>query len=161
MPLNISWQQILLHLFNFAILFAILYFLLYKPVKDFMEQRQQHYRDMDQQVKHRLSEAESAKSNYERKLAAADAEIREKKTQAQTELTQSTEAQLQMAQTEAAQIIAKAKAEAKAQREEIVNGAQNEITEMAVKVVERMVLPSTSDAFDKFLNSVEGSDTDE
>jgi F-type H+-transporting ATPase subunit b len=161
MPLNISWQQILLHLFNFAILFGILYFLLYKPVKNFMEQRQQHYRDMDQQAKNRLSEAEAAKSNYQRKLAAADAEIREKRTQAQTELTQSTEAQLQMAQAEAAQIIAKAKVEAKAQREEIINGAQNEITEMAVKVVERMVLPSTSDAFDKFLNSVEGSDTDE
>jgi F-type H+-transporting ATPase subunit b len=161
MPLNISWQQILLHLFNFAILFAILYFLLYKPVKDFMEKRQIHYQDMEQQIKNRLSEAETAKSNYERKMAAADEEIRAKKAQAQTDLTQSTEAQLQMAQAEAAQIIAKAKAEAKAQRDEIVNGAQGEITQMAIKAVEKMVLPNTSDAFDKFLNSVEGSDSDE
>ena len=30
-PLNIDWQQILLHLFNFIILFGILYFFLYKP----------------------------------------------------------------------------------------------------------------------------------
>lgn len=36
-PLNIDWQQILLHLLNFMILFGILYFFLYKPVKDFME----------------------------------------------------------------------------------------------------------------------------
>ena len=35
-PLNINLQQILLHLFNFAILGFGLYFLLYKPVKDLM-----------------------------------------------------------------------------------------------------------------------------
>ena len=46
-PLNIDWQQILLHLFNFAILFAILYFLLYKPVKDFMAKREEYYKNMD------------------------------------------------------------------------------------------------------------------
>ena len=36
MPLNIDWQQILLHLLNFVILAGGLYFLLYKPVKNFM-----------------------------------------------------------------------------------------------------------------------------
>lgn len=33
-PLNIDWQQILLHLFNFAILVGGLYLLLYNPVKN-------------------------------------------------------------------------------------------------------------------------------
>ena len=42
-PLNIDWQQILLHLLNFAILAGGLYLLLYKPVKAFMEQRQAYY----------------------------------------------------------------------------------------------------------------------
>ncbi len=46
-PLNIDWQQILLHLFNFVILIAGLYILLYKPVKNFMAQREQHYKDVD------------------------------------------------------------------------------------------------------------------
>ena len=32
-PLNVDWQQILLHLFNFIILFGGLWLLLYKPVK--------------------------------------------------------------------------------------------------------------------------------
>ena len=31
-PLNVDWQQILLHLFNFIILFGGLWLLLYKPV---------------------------------------------------------------------------------------------------------------------------------
>lgn len=36
-PLNIDWQQILLHFFNFSILVGGLYLLLFKPVKRFME----------------------------------------------------------------------------------------------------------------------------
>ena len=46
-PLNIDWQQILLHLFNFLILAGGLYLLLYKPVKAFMEKRRNYYADMD------------------------------------------------------------------------------------------------------------------
>ena len=39
-PLNIDWQQILLHFFNFSILVGGLYLLLFKPVKRFMEKRE-------------------------------------------------------------------------------------------------------------------------
>ena len=46
-PLNIDWQQILLHLLNFVILAGGLYLLLYKPVKAFMEKRQQYYQEQD------------------------------------------------------------------------------------------------------------------
>ena len=40
MPLNIDWQQILLHLLNFLILATGLTLLLYKPVKRFMKKRE-------------------------------------------------------------------------------------------------------------------------
>ena len=43
MPLNINLQQILLHALNFVILFGAMYFLLYKPVKSFMDSRKAHY----------------------------------------------------------------------------------------------------------------------
>ena len=46
-PLNIDWQQILLHLFNFSILVGGLYLLLFKPVKNFMDKRAKHYQDME------------------------------------------------------------------------------------------------------------------
>lgn len=36
-PLNIDWQQILLHVFNLIILTGGLYFLLYQPVTAFMK----------------------------------------------------------------------------------------------------------------------------
>ena len=50
-PLNVDWQQILLHLFNFIILFGGLWLLLYKPVKNFMAKREAYYKDMDKALK--------------------------------------------------------------------------------------------------------------
>ena len=54
MPLNIDWQQILLHVLNFTILFAVMYFFLFKPVKDFMEKREASYQKKHDDAKKAL-----------------------------------------------------------------------------------------------------------
>ena len=69
-PLNIDWRQILLHLLNFVILFAVLYFLLYKPVKNYGEKRKKHYADLDAAAKDKDAEAEAKKAGGAMKLAA-------------------------------------------------------------------------------------------
>ena len=56
MPLNIDWQQILLHLFNFVVLTGVLYFLLYKPVKSFMDKRTEEYRSADEKANKTVSD---------------------------------------------------------------------------------------------------------
>ena len=53
-PLNINWQQILLHLFNFIILAGGLYILLYKPVKNFIQLK---YNKMMEMPKYDSSDA--------------------------------------------------------------------------------------------------------
>ena len=72
MPLNINIQQILLHMFNFVLLFGILYFLLYKPVKDFMEKRKHEYEECDKRAHDDMKDAAALKADYEKKLADAD-----------------------------------------------------------------------------------------
>ena len=71
MPLNINLQQILLHALNFVILFGAMYFLLYKPVKSFMDSRKAHYEKMDEDAKAVLAEAEKTKAGYEAQLKSA------------------------------------------------------------------------------------------
>ena len=85
-PLNVDWQQILLHLFNFTILFGALYILLYKPVKDFMAGREAHYADMDAKAEQALADAQSSKESYESKLQSFDAEIKAEKAKMSEEL---------------------------------------------------------------------------
>ena len=70
-PLNIDWQQILLHLLNFAILAGGLYLLLFKPVKAFMAKRESYYQNMDNEAKQKLQEAETLKVNYAQQLDGA------------------------------------------------------------------------------------------
>ena len=117
MPLNIDFQQIFLHLLNFTILLGGLYFLLYRPVKDFMAKRTAYYEDLDRQAKERLAEAERSQEAYRQKLDQADAEIRQKNEQAQQAALDAAEAQLGQAREEAGRILARAREEAQAEAE--------------------------------------------
>ena len=158
MPLNIDIQQILLHMFNFIILFAGLYFLLYKPVKNFMEQREAKYRKMDEDARKSLENAKESEAEYAKKLSAADQEIAEKKKAADAELEKYRAQREKEAKDEAAKIITDAKAVGASMRDNIVNGAQKEITEMVERAAEKILVgDSVSDTFDAFLDQAERS----
>lgn len=157
-PLNIDWQQILLHLFNFAILASGLYLLLYKPVKDFMDQRTAYYRQMDENAKARLSEAEEIKADYSRQLHEVDAEIDQRRNAAVEALKQLEEKEMQQAKVQADKIIADAKRTAQKEHDQIIDDAQKEVTEMVTTATEKLVLQSTAAAaFNQFLNAAERS----
>ena len=70
-PLNIDWQQILLHLLNFAILAGGLYLLLYKPVKAFMAKREGWYQQQADEAEKTRREAEALKAAAQAQTAAA------------------------------------------------------------------------------------------
>lgn len=157
-PLNINWQQILLHLFNFAILFAGLYFLLYKPVKAFMEKREKYYKDMQDSADEVMQKAMESKQEYETRLAEADAEIAGKKKAAADELEKMRRAREKQAEDEAKKIVSDAKEEAKAMRTQIVDGARKEITEMVEQAAEKILLSEdVSTTYDAFLDAAERS----
>ena len=151
-PLNIDWQQILLHWMNLVILTGGLYFLLYKPVKQFMEKREAHYRALDEQAAGKLREAEELKAAYQAKLDGAEEEIRQARTKAQAAVQQSVEEQ--MAQAE--QIVARAKEEAASSRERIIRDSQRELRELTVKAVKKLTVKADMDLFDQFLDLAEG-----
>ena len=139
-PLNIDWQQILLHLLNFTLLFAGLYFLLYKPVKKFMQKREEYYKKMQDEADEMLSHAQASKAEYEQKLADADREIAGKKEDAAVKIKED------------------AKEEAKAMRAQIVDGARKEITEMVNQAAEKILLSEdVSTTYDAFLDAAERS----
>ena len=71
-PLNIDWQQILLHLFNFSILVGGLYLLLFKPVKNFMDKRTKHYQDMESAAVEREKATAEMEAAMQQRQAALD-----------------------------------------------------------------------------------------
>ena len=154
MPLNIDWQQILLHWMNLVILAGGLYFILYKPVKKFIAKREDYYKDLDKQADDKIAQAEQFKSQYSEKLAAADEEIHQARAKAQLAVEQSTQEQLKQARAQAEQIVAQARAQADRIKEQAIHDSQDEIRRLAETAAGRLALQK--DPFDQFLDLAEG-----
>lgn len=154
-PLNIDWQQILLHAMNFIILVGGLYFLLFGPVKKFMQKREDYYRSMDEKAKQMLDEAEQLKADYKSQLDAVDAEISRKRAEAQHEVDASVQQQLSDAKEQADEIVLNARKAADRTREKVLVDTQKELTELAMEAAKKFVYRNSSEAFDSFLDSTE------
>ena len=153
MPLNIDWQQILLHWMNLAILTGGLYFLLYQPIKAFMAKREEHYRQLDEQAAQKLLEAERVHAEYQAKLEQADDEIHQARAKAQQSIQQSTEDQLAQAKEQAKQIVAHAQVEAEHSRERVLRDSQRELRKLAFQATKKLAFQA--DPFDQFLDLAE------
>lgn len=157
-PLNIDWQQILLHLLNFVILAFGLYLLLYKPVKKFMQKRTDYYQNLDLQTKEKLANAERLEADYSQKLKDAETEILQMKTKAESASEKRKSQKIQQAKTEAAKILNSAKQEAEKERKKILDGAQQEIKDMVTSATEKLLSETeTADAYEQFLTAAERS----
>lgn len=158
LPLNIDVRQILLHMLNFAILFGGMYFILYNPVKKFMNARSEKYKADSEKAEKLMADAKAAKDEYEKKLSEAESEIEKMQAAARAELEKEAEANRNAAKQRAEEIIACAEDEAEAKRAEIVESAKREICDMAAAAAEKIVYKNPSDAYDGFLDGIENHD---
>ncbi len=152
MPLNIDIQQILLHMLNFVILFAALYFLLYKPVRKFMDNRNKYYDELEEKTNTALSEAEKSKQEYDDKLASLKAEEKQIKADAANEAQIKADKIISDAQTKAADIIAKSKQRAAKEKDSMIKSANKEIRHIAEEAAQKLVIDG-EDAYETFLNA--------
>ena len=155
MPLNIDWQQILLHLLNFVILAGALYFLLYKPVKNFMEKRESGYAAREAAAQKMEADAKNLKTEYETRLREAERTIQQDRAQAHEEIEAEKQRMLDEAREQARGILSTASKTAELRTRKAVEDAREEISSMAVNMVEKLVLESGGDALDRFLDEAE------
>ena len=162
MPLNIDFQQIFLHLLNFTLLFAILYYLLYSPVKNFMAKRDEYYEKLDKEANAHLESALHDKEEYAALKASADEEIHQEKEKVRKELEELYTRRVRQAEDEAAKILANARQDAEREKTNIIASAQSEISDMVTAATEKIVLQaSASEAFEQFLDAAEGGMDDD
>ena len=162
MPLNIDWQQILLHLLNFLILFAGLYFILYKPVKKFMKKRADGYAEQESRTKEALEDAERSRDAYSAKLAEADAEIAALKKQAEADAEAQCATKIARAEEAAAKLAEDAAAKAAKEHDRIIKKAQGDIRDIVGEIAAKAAVGEDIDkVYDKFLSAAEkGNDED-
>ena len=155
LPLNIDLQQIFLHMLNFVILVGGLYFILYNPIKKFMDQRTAHYAEMDKAAADKLAAAEKLEAEHQAQLSKLDEELRQRRAESQKIAQDAAQQQLDRAQEQADQIIAGAQKAAESIRTKAVADSQKEIKELAMAAAAKLTLKSSKDAFDEFLNLAE------
>ena len=148
-PLNIDWQQILLHFFNFSILVGGLYLLLFKPVKNFMDKREKHYADMESAAVDREKDTEALKAAMAQREAALDAELEEKRAAAAQEAENYMQQQRDAAKAQADKILSDARTAAESERRKIVAVA------IAEDAMEKLLTAQTDQSYDAFVNAAE------
>ena len=162
MPLNIDPQQILLHMFNLVLLFGILYLLLYKPVHDFMDKREEEYRQREKRTKDALDDAEKLKADYEAKLVEAEKETAIERANMSAAAEAEREKIIAAAHENAAGIVNDAHDKAQKEHDRLIARAQTEIAEYVSKAAEKIVMKEgdLEDDFDSFFESVEAAKKD-
>ena len=154
-PLNIDWQQILLHLFNFAILAGGLYLILYRPVKEFMKKREEYYQNVDKEAKKHRKEAEDLVHWYHAQLEHVDEELEQKRAKAQKEMDQMREQQIEETRKQAHAILAQAKEAAQHEHDVMIQQTKKELTDMVVTAAEKITLKDQGDPYEQFRSIAE------
>ena len=160
MPLNIDWQQILLHMLNFVILAGGLYFILYKPVKSFMAKREQHYKEMNDAAESNRAEAAALRKATQEKYDAAVDEIVHMRTKASDEIEAEKQRLLGEARAEARRILETAGKTAEMRSKKALADSNDEIRAIAMEAVQKLLI-NDGNALDKFLDAAESEQRDE
>lgn len=156
-PLNIDWQQILLHLLNFVILAVGLTLLIYRPVKKFLDKRKKSFEDREKNISESKREAEDMKTEYEKKLGDADLEIQLRSAAAKNKAEEDARRTVYKADAEASAILGRARSGAEAQKRKLLRSAGRDITDMVVGATEKLLAASQSEKtdlalYDKFVS---------
>lgn len=141
-------------MFNLIILGFGLYLLLYKPVKAFMDKREAYYKDLDDSANKKNEDADKLLKEYQDKLAKADEEIKDKKNIAMKELDDKVNSELNKAEEDAKRIVEDAKAQGQKKHDELVESANKDICDLAIKATSKLVDKTLDDSYDEFLLAV-------
>jgi len=151
--LGLSLTKVLLHILNFAILFTCLWLILYKPVKKAVQERQDRIAKEKQEAEENLRASEEARTESERRLDAIDEEIAEKRRTSDAAAAAAYDETIGKAEARAATIIQEAEARAKEQTERAIEGAKDEIKDVAVSLAENIIGAHIDEVDDDMIES--------
>lgn len=137
--------DLILNILNIVILFVIVRFIVYKPVKKFVDARKERAHNLTTEAASKLMKAKETEAEYNQKLADAAAEAERISENAAAEAKRRAEKILADAQSEADRIIEEARHEAEKEKSEILESVKPEIASMSAMMAEKILERSVSD----------------
>ena len=152
--LGINWQDILLHVFNFALLAILLNELLFNPISEFIENREAHYKNLDTEKEKTLQDAQALLEERNSKLASIHQEAKEIKDQAMRESQEQANLKIETAQAEGEKIIEQSRIKAKLERDTLIRNTRKDLKEVVVEAAAKLALLN-GNVYDDFLDHTE------
>lgn len=155
MPLNINWQQILLHAFNFLILTFGLYWFLYAPIRKFIEEREKFYRNRETETEQKLNDAQVLLDEHKAQLDGLQQEMQAYSDKVRKETNEKVQERIENARKQEMQILQEAHNTALRQKQLMMEEAKQEMREFALETAKRITTGDQEDMYDDFLEHVD------
>ena len=127
---------------SMLLLFTLLSYLLFNPVRDMLEKRKQRIVDDREAAKREKEEATSYKQEYEKKLQEVDKEVQVILSEARKKAMKNENAIIAEAKEEAARIMARANAEIELEKKKAVDDMKQEMIAIASMMAQKVVSAS-------------------
>ncbi|MDO4604813.1 MAG: ATP synthase F0 subunit B [Helcococcus sp.] len=157
--LGINFQQILLHIFNFALLLLVLNELLYKPIVKFIDDRDAYYKSLDKEKNENLEKSKELLNKRNRELEDIHIEANRIKEEAIKESQIQAKQEINQAKEEGMKIIEKARAQSIIEKDILIRNAKKDLREVAIEAAAKLSLLN-NDVYDDFLKHVNEDDNE-
>ena len=127
---------------SMLLLFPLLSYLLFNPVRDMLEKRKQRIVDDREAAKREKEEATSYKQEYEKKLQEVDKEVQVILSEARKKAMKNENAIIAEAKEEAARIMARANAEIELEKKRALDDMKQEMIAIASMMAQKVVSAS-------------------
>jgi F-type H+-transporting ATPase subunit b len=152
---HIDLNVILSQVVTFIATFAVLYFLVIKPLKGVMNERGQKIAGGLRDAKHNAELLAKSTEEYKDIIAQARAEAHTLFQEGKCEADENRAEMVAKAQAEVEQMIAQGKKRLEAEKEKMVEEAKREIVSLVVKATEKLLESHTDEAYtDKAVSSI-------
>ena len=156
---NFHIGDVLLHLLNAVLLFVIVRFLIYKPVRKFMQARSERIAASLDEAAQARAESEALRKEGGLIIEQAEASARVKALEITGAANESARAMTESAREESRAILEKARAEAQAERGRAMAGLRDEVVDLAAEMAAQILKSGPPESPQAFWGVIEGGGT--
>jgi F-type H+-transporting ATPase subunit b len=152
--------DLLLNILNIILLFLITRFLVYKPVKKFLNQRKERIEAEKAEAQQQMDEAQKLKDEYNSLLSEAEEKSRQTVLDGEEKARQQAMSIVEQAKKQSDEILADARQQATLEKEKTLSSLQGDVASLAVSISEKILAREIKDSdnkriVDEFLKSGE------
>lgn len=137
--LGINLPSLLAQLVNFALLLGLLYLVAYKPIMKMLDERSNKIKESMEQTEQIKKQAEQAEEGFKAKIGEASQQgqlIIDRATRTSEEIRQKAR---QEAKEEAEVLLARARAEIRRERDEVIDELRREYADLTILAAEKVI----------------------